>query len=139
MGVARTRSCHVVRYKRGRVVKNLHSDRSALSGHVPDALLRRRTDLVTWAKEVGAEAEAQPAQPVPYREALAKRLSQMVNPVNDFGKNQLLLNAAEKLRRDEQNNAECIDILVRAGYRDIPAQVNAELIRRLLGFITPGV
>lgn len=74
-----------------------------------------------------------------YREALADRLKEIASA----GKFALgpdaatLVLAANKLRRDELTNAEMIDVLTKAGYQDIPAQVDAALIRRLLGYITP--
>ncbi len=73
-----------------------------------------------------------PASPVSYREALARALELMWTPGNENTKL-----AAEKLRRDEQTNAEMVDELVRAGYTDTPAQIDASVIRRLLGYITP--
>lgn len=81
-----------------------------------------------------------PAQPVAYREVLARGVA-LVAATESVDENSvdLLKLASEKLRRDEQTNAECIDILVKAGYTDIPAQVDAKLIRRLIGYITPGV
>lgn len=82
---------------------------------------------------------ALPAAPVSYREVLARGVALVAATERvDEDSVDLLKLASEKLRRDEQNNAECIDILVRAGYAEIPAQVDANLIRRLIGYITPG-
>lgn len=105
-----------------KIATNEPADNSGLHGKVPDELLRRKTDT----------RPVPPASPVAYREALATALERI--PVHDP---QPIKHAADKLRRDEQNNAEMIDVLVRAGYNDIPAQIDASVIRRLIGYITP--
>jgi hypothetical protein len=104
------------------IAVNRIEDRSALHGKVPEELLRRKTDTRPVA----------PAAPVSYREALATGIELLYEPGGE-----IIKLAAEKLRRDEQNNAEMVDTLVRAGYTDIPAQIDASVIRRLLGYVTP--
>lgn len=91
-----------------------------------DRKARRKTDT----------RPALPAQPMAYREALALGLHNIIiGNVSD--PESVLKNAADKLRRDEQNNAEMVDVLVRAGYNDIPAQIDASVIRRLLDYVSP--
>lgn len=77
-----------------------------------------------------------PEQPASYRESLALALD-VLRDRGGQGEDGPLSLAADKLRRDEQNNAEMVDTLVRAGYNDIPAQIDASVIRRLLGYATP--
>lgn len=72
----------------------------------------------------------------PLRSALATQLRAIGNTVPASIGQKLLL-AAGILERDEATNAEMIDVLVRAGYRDIPRRVNQRMIQRLLGYITP--
>lgn len=75
-------------------------------------------------------------EPAPMRSALSQRLMSLHDTI-EAGVRPVLKLAAETLERDEQSNAEMIDILVRAGYKDIPVRINADLIRRLIGYITP--
>jgi hypothetical protein len=81
--------------------------------------------------------DAQPGEPVAMRNALAKTLRNLGRYVPGMTETTQL--AAETLERDEQNNAEMIAVLARAGYRDIPPRINAAVIRRLLGYATPQV
>lgn len=108
------------------MIINDPEDRSALSGKLPPEMLRRRTDHVDgWS-----------VTPTPMRTALAAALMAIHNSIEGQVRPQLKL-AAEVLERDEQANAEMIDVLVRAGYKDVPARIDATVIRRLLGYITP--
>jgi hypothetical protein len=109
-----------------KIAMNEPADNSCLHGKLPDELLRRRTDT----------RPVPPASPVVYREALARGLDN-ISVDRDSRDAERLTLAADKLRRDEQNNAEMIDVLVRAGYNDIPAQIDASVIRRLIDYITP--
>lgn len=82
------------------------------------------------------KTDTRPATPVSMREALATGLLGITaGTTND--PETVIRTAVDKLRRDEQNNAEMVDVLVRAGYNDIPAQINASFIRRLLDYISP--
>lgn len=84
--------------------------------------------------------DPQPGKPVQSRFALAERLrveAQSLGSFNVNGKAALMM-AAELLERDENNNAEMIAVLEISGYKDIPARIDATMIRRLLGYITPG-
>ena len=74
--------------------------------------------------------------PTQMRAALSAKLLSIGKDLKTVDK-QVLELAAQTLDRDEQNNAEMVDLLVRAGYHDVPARVDAKLIRRLLGYITP--
>lgn len=85
--------------------------------------LRRRTD-------------SQPGQSIQMRSALAQAAQRMA--AQWPGERETLKLIAQTLERDEQNNAAMIHELTRAGYRDIPARVDATVIRRLLGYMTPG-
>lgn len=101
------------------IPENRPEDRSALSGKVPGELLRRKYDY-----------------PTQMRAALSARLVGIGKELKTVDK-QVLELAAQTLDRDEQNNAEMVDVLVRAGYHDVPARIDAAVIRRLLGYITP--
>ena len=85
--------------------------------------------------------DSQPAQPVPMRNALAASLMRIYNSMKEHAphdRSAVYKLAAETLERDEAENAAMIDELVRAGYRDVGPRINAALIKRLLGYISPG-
>lgn len=89
--------------------------------HPDNEHLRRRTDT----------------QPAQLREAISFQLRETAKLFP--GAQSALTLAADTLERDERNNAEMIDVLMRAGYKDIPARIDATVIKRLLGYVTPGV
>lgn len=98
------------------------------SVYPPVPLQRRRSDT-------------KPGQPVQMRDGLASALRMIAGTARLHAGSQFetLHLAAQTLERDEEENAAMIQLLVNAGYKDIPARVDRELIKRLLGYISPGV
>lgn len=92
-------------------------------------------DASEFLKHQKRRTDPEPGKPVQSRRAIAAQLRAMARLLPSAKCAAL---AADILEHDEESNAEMIAVLEIAGYKDIPARIDATMIRRLLGYITPG-
>lgn len=82
--------------------------------------------------------DSQPGQPVQMRDGLSAAVYEISKSgALSYEQRMTLELAAQTLSRDEEENARMIGELVHRGYKDVPPRINFNLIRRLLGYITP--